>query len=135
MGISPHILNHSSENSKMNLTRRRSQSNHRQDRIKRWLFFTLLDYLGHSQIHGYKVIICKTRPYVDRAMWAMLALLNIIFTIWLIASIFFRLIRTPTVISQIAEQVAIQEVEFPAIVLCSENRISHKALLNYSEFM
>lgn len=51
------------------------------------------------------------------------------------ASIYMRLLSSPTVTSQNAEQLPIQEVEFPAIVFCSENRISRKALLDYSEFM
>lgn len=68
-------------------------------------------------------------------MWAVLALLNIVFTIWLMASIYLRLISSPTVTSQNADQLPIQEVEFPAIVFCNENRISRQALLEYSEFM
>lgn len=108
---------------------------HKKTRLRHWLFVTLMDYLGHSQIHGYKVILSKCRPYVDRAMWTLLALLNFVFTIWLMASIYMRLLSSPTVTSQNAEQLPIQEVEFPAIVFCSENRISRKALLDYSEFM
>lgn len=104
-------------------------------KLRHWLFVTLIDYLGNSQVHGYKVILSKSRPYGDRAMWALLALLNITLTTCLMASIYLRLMSSPTVTSQNAEQLQIQEVEFPAIVLCSENRISRTALLNYSAFM
>lgn len=102
---------------------------------KHWLRLIIIDYLANSQIHGYKVILCKTRPYGDRAMWTLLAWLNIAFTVWLFASTHIRLVRSPTVTSQNAEQIAIQEVAFPAIVFCSENRISRQALVEYSEFM
>lgn len=101
----------------------------------RWLLTTLVDYLKHSQIHGYKIILSKERPYIDRGMWTMLALLDIVFTVWLIVTAYVHLQNTPTVTSQDANQLPIQQVAFPAIVFCSENRISRRSLLDYSEFM
>lgn len=100
-----------------------------------WLLATLVEYLNNSQIHGYKIIVSKDRPYVDRAMWTLLAVLDITFTVWLIVSAYVHLLNTPTVTSQSANQLPIQQVPFPAIVFCSENRISRRAMLNYSEFM
>lgn len=96
---------------------------------------TFYDYLQQSQIHGYAYILKSDRPYLERIAWACLDVAGVSFTAWLIVYSYMQLIVAPTVTSQRTSRISVQEIPFPAVAICSGNRLSRAALHDYAGFM
>lgn len=92
-------------------------------------------YLDQSQIHGYKIIVATDRPYLERIMWSCIATAGIAFTTWLIVFAYLNLMVAPTVTSQRPNRMSVLDLPFPAVVFCSENRISRVALRELAQFV
>lgn len=93
------------------------------------------EYLRCSQIHGYKFIMAKDRPFFERTYWATIALSIISLTMGLIISGYLHFVRGPTVTSEQVNGFPILNMPFPSVGICSSNRISRKALMDFSKFM
>lgn len=93
------------------------------------------EYLRCSQIHGYKFIMAKDRPFFERTYWATIALTIISLTMGLIISGYLHFVRGPTVTSEFVNGFPVLNMPFPAVGLCSSNRISRSALMEFSSFM
>lgn len=105
------------------------------NKIESFLYKTFFDYLHSSQIHGYQFILSKKRPVTERLLWFVVMCAVIWFTIYLMLSANKILLESPVETSENPTRISVLSVPFPAIALCSENRISHSALMNFSQFM
>lgn len=93
------------------------------------------DYLKNSQIACYKHIVSTERPLIERILWLIIAASLIGMTIWLVVSSYLAVLEAPTLTSENPNRLPVTEIDFPAIAICSENRISRIALDEYSNFM
>lgn len=93
------------------------------------------DYLRNSQIACYKHIVSTDRPLIERILWMLMATSWIGMTIWLVVSSYLAVLDAPTLTSENPNRIPVTEIDFPAIAICSENRISHFALDEYSNYM
>lgn len=111
------------------------ERNYRKKRSKSILNEAICDYLTCSQLHGYKFIMAKDRPLCERIYWALIALTIVSITMALIISGYLHFVEGPTVTSEQINGFSILNMPFPAVAICTSNRISKKALLEFSEFM
>lgn len=93
------------------------------------------DYLNRSEINCYKYMVAKDRPFIERFIWTICTVIWIIFAIWLVGSSYHSILRAPTVTSERQSRMPVVDIPFPAVAICSENRISRRALLQYAEFV
>lgn len=93
------------------------------------------DYLKNSQIACYKHIVSTDRPLIERILWIFAAASWISLTIWLVVSSYLTVLEAPTLTSENPNRLPVTEIDFPAIAICSENRISRFALDEYSNYM
>lgn len=93
------------------------------------------EYLKNSQIAAYKHIVATDRPLIERFLWILMAASLISMTIWLVVSSYLDVLEAPTMTSENSNRIPVTEIDFPAIAICSENRISRFQLEEYSNFM
>ena len=105
------------------------------EKISDFLVNAFTDFLEISGIQYYKFVMAKHRPLFERVSWVLTILVSLSVTIWLIVSSYLSFLESPTVISERPVRQPVTEVPFPAIAICSENRISRTLLQNYSEYM
>lgn len=95
----------------------------------------LREYLCRSQVHGYKLIVQSDRPLYERILWILITIFGIILTFWLVINSYLDFLDSPTVTSENPIRTSVLELNFPAICICSSNRISRNELIQYSKFM
>lgn len=93
------------------------------------------EYLKNSQIACYKHIVATDRPLIERILWMLAAASWIGMTIWLVVSSYLAVLEAPTLTSENSNRLPVTGIDFPAIAICSENRISRSALDEYSNHM
>lgn len=96
---------------------------------------TLSEYLRRSQVQGYKFIVQTDRPLCERIFWILITICGIVLTFWLVMNSYFVFLQSPTVTSEDPMRTSVLELSFPAVSVCNSNRISRKALMEYSAFM
>lgn len=95
----------------------------------------LSEYLCRSQVQGYKLIVQTDRPLYERVLWILITIFGILLTSYLVINSYLDFLESPTVTSEDPKRTSVLELSFPAVSLCSSNRIGRKELLTYSEFM
>lgn len=95
----------------------------------------LSEYLSRSQVQGYKLIVQTDRPLYERVLWILITIFGIVITFWFVINSYLEFLDSPTVTSEDPIPSSILDISFPAVTLCPANRISQRALINYSKFM
>lgn len=105
--------------------------------LKIWYYFkdSLISFLSACQIHGYKYLVMKNRPLIEKVIWACVLFSVSSFTAWTVLYMYMPFLNTPTLTTELPEWIPVNQIPFPSVAFCSNNRISKKALLNYSEYM
>ena len=95
----------------------------------------LADFLSQTGIKYYNLSVNKDIPIYERLLWFLVIIISITSTIWMFNVSYNNFLRTPTVVSERPTRLPVTQLPFPAIGLCSQNRISRSALEEYSKFM
>lgn len=95
----------------------------------------LREYLCRSQVQGYKLIVQTDRPLYERILWILITIFGICLTFYLVINSYLEFLESPTVTSEDPIKTSVLELSFPAVSVCSANRISQKELIEYSKFM
>lgn len=126
------FLERNSSDSINKMERSKSLLNQDSKTIFRQLFS---EYLSRSQVQGYKLILQTDRPFGEKALWLVIALFGVVLTSLLVTYSYFEFLESPTVTSEDPIRTSVLDLGFPAVSVCTANRISRKALLEYSFFM
>lgn len=104
---------------------------------KVWHYFkqSLISFLSTTQIHGYKYLVMPNRPLIEKIIWATFLFIVSGFTVWTVVYMYLPFLNTPTLTTELPEWLSVDQIPFPSVAFCPNNRISRKALLNYSEYM
>lgn len=100
-----------------------------------WLRQIVVEYLSRSQVQGYSLIVQTDRPLYERLLWTLITVFNIVITFYLVINSYVTFLESPTVTSEAPIKTPILELNFPAVSVCNGNRISRRALMEYSRFM
>lgn len=94
-----------------------------------------VDYFRNSNITFFKYFVSTDRPLIERIIWIIATVCWISVAVWLVAVSYTYFQRAPTVTSEMSNSMSIVDIPFPAVAVCSENRISRRKLIEYSMFM
>lgn len=70
-----------------------------------------------------------------RIFWVLVLIVSTVTTIYVVVASYDTFLAAPTATSQIPTRSHISTIPFPAVGICSGNRISRKAALDFSSFM
>lgn len=70
-----------------------------------------------------------------RMFWVFVLILSTIATIWIVTTSYKAFLDGPTATSQLPTRVPVSSIPFPAVGICSGNRISKSAAMLYADYM
>ncbi|CAG9102265.1 unnamed protein product [Plutella xylostella] len=86
------------------------------------------EYCAESSICGLKHLVDVNIPYFERVIWAVTMVGALICSVSLVWMTFTRYYMAPLVTTQVPEGISVSEIIFPAVGICSTNRISKRAV-------
>ncbi|CAH4028574.1 unnamed protein product [Pieris brassicae] len=86
------------------------------------------EYCKESSISGLKHLVEERTPYIERAIWTITLIAALIYSVSLVWMTFQRYYQAPLVTTQIPEGISINKIIFPAVGICTNNRISKRAV-------
>lgn len=96
----------------------------------------LNEYLNNSTIDGTRLIASKQQnhnSYATQIFWTIIVFIMFCIVIILLTYSYLIYFDAPTVTSEFTKRVNVLDVPFPAIMICNNNRISKKSLMNLAE--
>lgn len=92
-------------------------------------------FCANTQVHGYKYLVLPHRPWAEKFLWAIFLFSISAFTTGAVLYMYIPFLNTPTLTTELPDWIPINQIPLPAIAFCPNNRISRRALLNYSKLM
>ncbi|XP_052753360.1 sodium channel protein Nach-like [Galleria mellonella] len=86
------------------------------------------EYCTESSICGLKHIVDDKTPSIERVIWIIMLIGALVCSISLIWETFDKYNRAPLVTTQMPEGIPVNSIIFPAIGICTTNRISKRAV-------
>ncbi|CAK1551056.1 unnamed protein product [Leptosia nina] len=86
------------------------------------------EYCKESSISGLKHLVGDRTPYFEKAIWTVTLISALIYSVSLVWITFTRYYQAPLVTTQIPEGVSVSKIIFPAVGICTNNRISKRAV-------
>ena len=86
------------------------------------------EYADTTSIHGIKYIFEKERTTGEKICWMLLFITSFILSIVLMTPILTKYIETPTITSIGTTSYPIWKIDFPAVTVCSNNKVVSKQL-------
>lgn len=97
------------------------------------LKLTTSELFKHSTFHGYKYLVEPNLHYCDRICWAFVLFITLLFSVYIGVSGILSFNENPTFTSLQSQSYPSSKVPFPAVCVCSINKISRKAAIQYAE--
>lgn len=97
------------------------------------LKMTICEFFKHSVFHGYKYLVEPRLSFLDKLCWAIVLVFTLLFSVYIATSGVLNFNENPTFTSLQSQQYPTSKVPFPAVCVCSINKISRKAALEYAE--
>lgn len=95
----------------------------------------LRDYLGETDLHGYKFLVESDRIVLERVIWSAVLLGFMFGSFYTISSNLGSYFEAPTAISEVPIKRSVDEIPFPGVSVCMANRFSKKKTMKFAEFM
>ncbi|KAJ2949043.1 hypothetical protein O0L34_g5984 [Tuta absoluta] len=86
------------------------------------------EYCADSSICGLKHLVSDETPLIERIIWVVTLIGALVCSVSLVMMTFNKFYRAPLVTTQLPEGVPVSTIIFPAVGICSNNRISKKAV-------
>ncbi|CAH2096240.1 unnamed protein product [Euphydryas editha] len=86
------------------------------------------EYCAESSISGLKHIVDDNASRFERVIWKLTMISGLICSVSLVWITFMRYYRAPLVTTQMPEGVSVSKIIFPAVGICTNNRISKSAI-------
>ncbi|KAJ8731421.1 hypothetical protein PYW07_004585 [Mythimna separata] len=85
------------------------------------------EYCEESSICGLKHLVDDNTPFIERIIWIITLIVGLICSISLVWLTFDKYYSAPLVTTQLPEGVSVNKIIFPAVGICTNNRISKRA--------
>ncbi|KAL0838871.1 hypothetical protein ABMA28_016896 [Loxostege sticticalis] len=86
------------------------------------------EYCTESSICGLKHLVDENTPYIERIIWKITLIGALAGSVTLVWMTFVKYYWAPLVTTQLPEGVSVNKIIFPAVGICSNNRISKRAV-------
>ncbi|XP_054083092.1 sodium channel protein Nach [Zeugodacus cucurbitae] len=91
------------------------------------------EFLQESGIHGLKIFLSTSSIRYAKHLWFIFLTSIIIVTHVIIINLFIKYMDQPTEVRQSTKLVHVANSPFPAVAICSANKISRRKMLRYAE--
>ncbi|KAL4713997.1 hypothetical protein ACJJTC_005628 [Scirpophaga incertulas] len=85
-------------------------------------------YCTESSLCGLKHLVDERTPYIERVIWKITLIAAVVGSVSLVWVTFNKYYFAPLVTTQMPEGVSVSKIMFPAVGICSNNRISKRAV-------
>jgi acid-sensing ion channel, other len=92
-------------------------------------------YAEKTNLHGFVFLAEKQRCRLERISWGLILLGALCFGSYMICLTYGKYLNAPTATSKLPNRIKVSEVEFPAIAICTGNRMSKKAVMQYADLV
>ncbi|CAB3261420.1 unnamed protein product [Arctia plantaginis] len=86
------------------------------------------EYCQESSICGLKHLVDDTTPFIERLVWIIMLVVSVGCSIALVQITFNKFYSAPLVTTQLPDGIPVDNIIFPAVGLCTNNRISKQAV-------
>ncbi|XP_028042912.1 sodium channel protein Nach-like [Bombyx mandarina] len=93
------------------------------------------EYCMESSICGLKHLVDDNTPIIERFIWVVILILGLGCSVSLVWITFLKYYRAPLVTTQMPEGISVSNIIFPAVGICSNNRISKRAVTELSKHL
>ncbi|XP_022838067.1 sodium channel protein Nach-like [Spodoptera litura] len=107
--------------------RRRAAGPSRLEILKASIKTVSKEYCEESSICGLKHLVDENTPVIERIIWSITIVVGLIGSVSLVWVTFNKYYSAPLVTTQSPEGVSVSEILFPAVGICTNNRISKRA--------
>lgn len=96
---------------------------------------TSYDFFNYTSLNGFKLLYINRNLKVQSLLWSLILATVISFSIYVLLSIWDSFVRNPTLTTLENVEFKIWNTPFPAIGICSVNKLSAKAAIEYSKVL
>ncbi|CAH0585757.1 unnamed protein product [Chrysodeixis includens] len=93
------------------------------------------EYCEESSICGLKHLVDEGTSFLERLLWVVILIVGLICSISLVWITFDKYYSAPLVTTQTPEGVPVSQIIFPAVGICTNNRISKKAVTELARML
>ena len=93
------------------------------------------EFLTKTSVHAYHYLVEPNRNSIEKSMWIIIHLAMSISAIYIVLFAWSRFTANPTITTLESQHHSIFDLDYPAIAICSNNKISRTYAENYADFL
>lgn len=96
---------------------------------------TSYEFYNNTSLNGFKLLYANRNFKLLNSLWSLVLVTVISFSVYVCISLWDSFMRNPTIITLENEDFKIWNTPFPAIGICSVNKLSAKSAIEYSKVL
>jgi acid-sensing ion channel, other len=104
-------------------------------KIGRALSKSFREFLGKTYVHAYHYLVEPNRHIIEKIMWIIIHITMTVSAIYIVLFAWSRFTDNPTITTLESQHYSIYNLDFPAVAICNNNKISRKAAEEYGDFL
>lgn len=96
---------------------------------------SIKEFLSKTAVHSYHYLVEPNRHAAEKTMWIILHMTMSVSAIYIVLFAWSRFTDNPTITTLESQQYSIFGLDFPAVAICSNNKISRIYAENYADFL
>lgn len=93
------------------------------------------EFLNRTAVHSYRYMVEPNRHSVERGMWIILHMIMTVASIYIVFFAWARFTENPTITTLESQHHSIYQLDFPAVAICNNNKISKTYATDYMNSM
>lgn len=107
----------------------------KQLKISRALVKSFKEFLAKTLVHAYHYLVEPNRHIAERLMWITIHGTMTISAIYIVLFAWSRFTDNPTITTLESQHYSIFNLNFPAVAICSNNKISRAYVEKYADYL
>lgn len=96
---------------------------------------SLKEFFAKTSVHAYHYLVEPNRLAVEKAMWIILHMTLSVTAVYLVLYAWSRFTDNPTITTLESQHHSVFNLDYPAVAICSNNKISRTYAENYADFL
>ncbi|XP_065363563.1 pickpocket protein 11 [Calliphora vicina] len=93
---------------------------------------TLVEYFQKTSLNGFGLLYSIRRRKYQRLFWFTFIVMGVTFATYVCSTTLISFLKDPTVTALNTQKYTVFNVPFPSVAVCSNNKFSREAILNYA---
>jgi amiloride-sensitive sodium channel len=103
--------------------------------IARALWKSIREFLSTTYVHAYHYLVDIDRRLPEKIMWSIFHLIMLSASMNIVLIAWSRFTDNPTITTLESQHYSIYNLNFPAIAICPNNKLSRKAVEEYADYL